>query len=164
MSQTVGDSARRITHLAWPVFFGQLSVVAFGTVDTLLIARYSSSDLAALSVGAAAYFTSFIGLMGIVMAIGPIVGQLFGAKKLDEAGRQLHQAVWVALLVALPGMLLLLWPAPYMALARLSPEIEDKARAYLAVLAFALPASLIFSAWRGFTTAVSRPRFRARAW
>ncbi len=158
MSATIADSGRRIASLAWPVFLGQLSVVAFGTVDTLLIARYSASDLAALSVGAAAYFTSFIGLMGIVMAVSPIVGQLFGAKKLDEAGRQLHQAVWVALLVALPGMLLLLFPAPYMALAQLAPEIEDKARIYLALLAFALPASLLFAAWRGFNTAVSRPR------
>lgn len=158
MSATFGESTRRITALAWPVFLGQLSVVAFGTVDTLLIARYAAADLAALSVGAAAYFTSFIGLMGIVMAIGPITGQCFGAKKLREAGLQLHQAVWVALLVTLPGMLLLLWPEPYMHLARLTPEIEAKARTYLAVLAFALPASLLFAAWRGFTTAVSRPR------
>lgn len=158
MSATFRHSAGRITTLAWPVFLGQLSVVAFGTVDTLLIARYSSDDLAALSVGGAAYFTSFIGLMGIVMAIGPIVGQHFGAKRLREAGLQLHQAVWVALMVALPGVLLLLWPEPYMHLARLPAPIEAKARTYLAVLAFALPASLLFSAWRGFTTAVSRPR------
>ena len=148
----------RINTLAWPVFLGQLSVVAFGTIDTLLIARYSAVDLAALSVAGAAYFTTFIGLMGVVMAIGPIVGQLYGAKRLRDAGLQLHQAVWVALLVALPGVLLLLMPAPYMTLARLEPAIEAKARAYLAIIAFALPASLLFAAWRGFTTAVSRPR------
>jgi MATE family multidrug resistance protein len=91
-------------------------------------------------------------------AIGPIAGQLYGARKLDEAGRQLHQAIWVAGLVALPGMALLLLPEPYMALAQVPPEIEGRARIYLALLALALPASLLFSAWRGFTLAVSRPR------
>ena len=36
--------------LAWPVFIGQLSVLAFSTVDTLLGARHSAADLAALAV------------------------------------------------------------------------------------------------------------------
>ncbi len=75
-------SARQIAPLAWPVFIGQISVVAFGTVDTLLVARHSAADLAALAVGAAAYITVFIGLMGIVIAVAPIAGQAFGARRL----------------------------------------------------------------------------------
>ena len=33
-------SARRIVPLAWPVFVGQVAVLAFSTVDTLLVARH----------------------------------------------------------------------------------------------------------------------------
>jgi len=152
------DSARRIAPLAWPVLIGQLSVVAFGTVDTLLVARYSAPDLAALAVGAAAYITTFIGLMGVVLAVSPIVGQLFGARKLHEAGYQMHQAMWLALALAVPGCLLLIFPWPFLALARAAPEVEAKVQAYLATLAFSLPASLLFAAFRGFNTAVSRPK------
>ena len=36
---------RELLHLAWPVLIGQLSVLAFGTVDTLLVARYAAEDL-----------------------------------------------------------------------------------------------------------------------
>lgn len=158
MSLSRAESARRLATLAWPVLLGQLSVIGFGTLDTLLIARYASADLAALAVGSAAYFTTFVGLMGAVMAIGPIVGQVFGAGRLEEAGDQLHQAGWLALAVTVPGLLLLAWPEPYLWLAQLPPEVEAKARTYLSVLALALPASLLFSAWRGFNTAVSRPR------
>ncbi|MFY7856922.1 MAG: MATE family efflux transporter, partial [Rubrivivax sp.] len=158
MSLSRAESARRLATLAWPVLLGQLSVIGFGTLDTLLIARYASADLAALAVGSAAYFTTFVGLMGAVMAIGPIVGQAFGAGRLEEAGDQLHQAGWLALAVTVPGLLLLAWPEPYLWLAQLPPEVEAKARTYLSVLALALPASLLFSAWRGFNTAVSRPR------
>ncbi|MBE0546967.1 MAG: MATE family efflux transporter, partial [Rubrivivax sp.] len=71
---TLADSARHITPLAWPVFVGQISVLAFGTIDTLLVARASAADLAALAVGAAAYITIFIGFMGVVLALSPIVG------------------------------------------------------------------------------------------
>ena len=149
---------RRMLALAWPVLVGQLSMIAYGTIDTLLVARHSAADLAALAVGGAAYVTTFIGLMGAVMAVAPISGQLFGAGRLRAAGEELHQGVWLALMLAVPGCLLLLWPWPFLALARLAPEVEPKARAYLAVLALSLPAALLFSAWRAFNTAVSRPR------
>jgi len=150
------DSAARILPLAWPVFIAQLAVIAFGTVDTLLVARYASLDLAALAVGSAAYITVFIGFMGVVIAVGPIVGQFFGARQLHEAGHQLHQAVWVALGLSLVGSTVLAFPVPFVALAQASAEVEAKMRQYLTALAFALPAALLFAAYRGFNNAVSR--------
>ena len=160
MSRSTGlaHSARRIAPLAWPVFIGQLSVVAFATVDTLLVARHSALDLAALAVGAAAYITIFIGLMGVVLAVAPIVGQLFGAGRLAAAGDQLHQAAWLALGLAVLGCTLLVFPQPFLALGQVSPELEPRVSGYLFALAFALPASLLFAAYRGFNNAVSRPK------
>jgi multidrug resistance protein, MATE family len=152
------DSARRILPLAWPVFIAQLAVVAFGTVDTLLVARYAALDLAALAVGSAAYITVFIGFMGVVVAAGPIVGQFFGARQLHEAGFQLHQAVWMALALSLLGSALLAFPWPFLAIAQATPEVEAKVRQYLMALAFALPAALLFAAYRSFNNAVSRPK------
>ncbi len=158
MTRHIVDSARRIAPLAWPVLVGQLSVVAFATVDTVLVARHASLDLAALAVGAAAYVTIFIGLMGVVLAVSPIAGQLFGAGRLAEAGHQLHQAVWIALALSVVGCTLLVFPEPFLALGKVSAELEPRVRGYLLALAFALPAALIFSAFRGFNTAVSRPK------
>jgi multidrug resistance protein, MATE family len=151
-------SARRIAPLAWPVFIGQIAVLAFSTVDTLLVSRHSPADLAAFAVGAAAYVTTFIGGMGIVIAVGPIVGQLFGAGRLHDAGRQLHQAVWIALAIAVLGSALLAFPYPFLALANAGPELASKVRGYLLALACSLPASLLFTAYRGFNNAVSRPK------
>jgi MATE family multidrug resistance protein len=150
--------AARIARLAWPVFIGQLSVLAFSTVDTLLVARHSSQDLAALAVGAAAYISVFIGFMGVVIALGPIVGQLQGAGRLHEAGRQAHQAVWLALGLSALGSLVLVFPWPFLALAKAGPELESRVRPYLMALALALPASLLFTVYRGFNNAVSRPK------
>ena len=150
-------SARRLLPLAWPVLVGQVAVLAFATVDTILVARFARADLAALAVGSAAYITVFIGLMGVIMAIGPVAGQLFGARQYAHAGRQVHQAVWVALALSVLGCGLLVFPAPFLSLARASPEVAEKVRGYLMALAFSLPASLLFTVYRGFNTAVSRP-------
>jgi MATE family multidrug resistance protein len=149
---------RHIATLAWPVFVGQIAVLSFATMDTLLLARHDARDLAALAVGSAAYISVFIGLMGVVIAIGPIAGRLFGARKLPEAGVQLQQACWLALALAVPGCLLLAFPQPFLALAQAAPEVAQRVRGYMAALAFALPAALVFAAFRGFNTAVSRPK------
>ena len=151
------QDARRIAPLAWPVFIGQVAVLAFATVDTVLVARYSTLDLAALAVGAAAYISVFIGLMGVVLAVGPIAGHLFGARRFADAGRQLHQAIWLALALSVFGCALLLWPQPFLLIARAEPAVADKVRSYLGALALALPPALVFTAFRGFSVAVSRP-------
>lgn len=155
---TLLASARRIAPLAWPVFIGQVSVLAYSTVDTVLVARHSALDLAALAVGAAAYTTTFVGFMGVVLAVGPLAGQLFGAGRLREAGHQFRQALWIAIGLSLLGSLLLALPGPFLALAHASPAVAAKARAYLGALALSLPAALLFSAYRGFNVAVSRPK------
>jgi MATE family multidrug resistance protein len=151
-------SARRLAPLAWPVLVGQVAVLLFATIDTAMAARYAALDLAALAVGGAAYVTVFVGLMGVVLAVGPNAGQAYGAGALHESGRQLHQGMWLALALSVPGCALLLVPEPFLALARAEPAVGEKVRLYLRGLAFALPPALLFTAFRGFNTAVSRPK------
>ena len=153
-----GVNARRLLALAWPVALGQFAVIAFSTIDTVLVARYAAVDLAALAIGASIYITVFVGLMGVVLAVGPIAGQLFGARQLHDAGDALHQSVWLALGLSALGSTLLLFPGPFLALAQASPAVATDVRGYLSALAFALPASLLFTAYRGFNVAVSRPK------
>lgn len=152
------DGFARILPLAWPVLIGQLAVLGFSTVDTILVARFAANDLAALSIGMAVYITVFIGFMGMVLAVSPVAGQLFGAGKLRAAGLQVYQAIWLALGLAVLGSTLLLLPGPFLTLAKTSPDIADKVRGYLGALAFSLPAALLFTVYRGFNTAVSRPK------
>ena len=155
---TLRADVARILPLAWPVLVGQIAVLMFATVDTVLVARYSAADLAALAVGGAAYITVFIGLMGVVLALGPIVGQLYGAKRFEAAGEQLHQSVWLAFGLTLIGSTVLVFPYPFLALSQATPEVAEKIRGYLLGLAFSLPAGLLFAAYRGFNIAVSRPK------
>ncbi len=151
-------TAARILTLAWPVFIGQIAVIAFSTVDTALVARFDTADLAALAVGMSVYITVFVGLMGVVLAISPVAGQAFGARKLTEAGDAVHQALWLALGLSVLGSLVLNFPQPFLLLSKATPEVAAKVTNYLRALSFALPAALLFTVYRGFNTAVSRPK------
>lgn len=152
------ESVRRLVPQAWPVLVGQLAVMMFSTVDTLMMGRVGPQDLAALAVGSAAYVSIFVGLMGVVLAVGPIAGRQFGADDLPGAGRSFVQAQWLAVLLCVPGCLMLWFPDPFIWLAELDATQADKVRAYTRPEALALPAALLFTAFRGFSTAVSRPK------
>ncbi|MFG6448070.1 MATE family efflux transporter [Roseateles sp. BYS180W] len=149
---------QRIAVLAWPVFIGQLAVLSYSTIDTVLVARFGALDLAALAVGNAVYTSVFVGLMGVVLAVSPLAAQRFGAGDSQGVGDSLHQAVWLALALTLLGWLLLLNPEPLLALARPEVQVEAIIRRHLGLLAVALPAALLFTVYRGFNTAVSRPK------
>jgi MATE family multidrug resistance protein len=155
---SAGAELRRIATLAWPVLVGQLAVIGFSTVDTVVVARHGRDDLAALSVGSAAYIPLFIGLAGVLMALGPLVGQLVGAGDTRQAGRQLHQSVWLGIALALIGGAVLVFPAPFFALAQAPAEVEARARGYLLALAVALPAALLMQGYRAFNNAIARPK------
>lgn len=153
-----GERTRRLFRLAWPVFVGQIAVMAYGVIDTVMTARSSADDLAALAVGGAIYITIFISGMGVIMALSPVVGQMFGAGQRERIGEEVAQGAWLALALSALGCVLLIWPSPWLSLAGANPALAPRITAYLHGLAFALPASMGFQVFRAFSNAVSRPK------
>ena len=146
-----------ILKLATPILVGQLAVIAFGVLDTAMTARYSAEDLAALAMASAIFISIYVGLTGIVSALAPIAGQLFGAKRLNEIGEEVRQATWLAIGLSILGCLVLLNADYLLDLAHASAEIHAKANLYLSMLAIGLPASLGMRVLMGLHNAVSRP-------
>jgi MATE family multidrug resistance protein len=154
----VSRVAGSIGRLAWPLLVAQLAVVATGVLDTVMAGRYSAVDLAAVGIGASIYFSVFIGLLGVVQSLSPIAAQLFGAGKHAQIGEETRQTLWLAVGLAVLGVLIVGLPEPFLRLAGAPPEVEVRTRAYLVGIAWALPPTIMFRVFFAFTTAVSRPR------
>ncbi len=148
----------RVATLAWPILVGQLAVILNGVADTMMTARHSATDLAALGLGASVYVSIFVGLSGVMAALSPVIGQLYGAQKFDAIGEEVRQGIWLALFLSLVGSVLLLFPDFLLDVAQAPPALTDKVREYLALLALALPATLGFRVFASLNTAISRPR------
>ena len=146
-----------LLKLAGPLLIGQLAVIAFGVLDTAMTARYSEEDLAALAMASAIFISIYVGLTGVVSALAPIAGQLFGAKRLDEIGEEVRQATWLAVGLTVLGCFVLLNADYLLAISRVSADIEGKARLYLNILAIGLPASMGMRVLMALHNAVSRP-------
>lgn len=157
-SQQSPHHSIRIAALAWPILIGQLAVVANGVIDTAMTSRFSATDLAALAIGASIYISVFVGASGVMQALSPIIGQLFGAQRYDAIGAEVKQGVWLALFLSCVGGVILIFPQPFLSLAQASPELNAKATLYLRILALALPATLGFRVYSAFNNAVVRPK------
>ena len=148
----------RIAGLALPIWIGQLAAIANPVLDTAMVSRYSVTDLGALAVGASVYVSVYVALNGVMQSLAPTFGQLFGAGRFIEMGKQAKQGVWLAVFLSLAGSLLLCFPQPLLAIAKASPAMTEKATLYLRILAFSLPASLNFLVYNTLNNAMARPK------
>uniref|UniRef100_B1XU53 Multidrug-efflux transporter n=1 Tax=Polynucleobacter necessarius subsp. necessarius (strain STIR1) TaxID=452638 RepID=B1XU53_POLNS len=146
-----------LLKLAGPLLIGQLAVIAFGVLDTAMTARYSADDLAALAMASAIFISIYGGLTGVISALAPIAGQLFGAKHFSKIGEEVRQAAWLALGLTIFGYFVLLNADRLLAISQVNVDIEDKAKLYLNILAIGLPASMGMRVLMALHNAVSRP-------
>ncbi|CAN7361466.1 MATE family efflux transporter [Trinickia sp. LjRoot230] len=149
---------RRIASLAWPVLIGQLAIIAFGVIDTVMVGRYSAVDLAALGLGSSIYVSVYVGLTGVVLALQPIAGQLFGSRHHAQIGEEVRQALWLAAGLSVLGFAVMFFPGPLLTIAHVPPALYERTELYLRIAAFGLPASLLFRVYSALANAVGKPR------
>jgi len=97
-------------------------------------------------------------LAGVLQAVAPTVAYHVGAGRTPEIAPALRQGFWLALLLSLPGVALLAWPGPLLALADVPPEVAAQAAAYMRATAWGLPAVLLYRTFYAFTNAIGHPR------
>ena len=137
----------------------QWAGISFGVLDTAMTGHASPTDLAAMALSASIYITIFVGLMGVVHALIPILAQHFGAGSNAEVGRSWGQGVWLALGLSVVGAILMLFPDVWLSMSGdVAPDVRERIASYLRALVLAMPAALVFRTIYALGTAVSRPK------
>lgn len=139
------------------VLVGQLAIMAFGVADTVIAGRHSDAALAALSVGSAIYISVYVALIGIIQALLPIWAEMRGARREHELGASLRQSLYLCTVITVAGMALLLSPGALLDWAQVPAAMLDEVEQYLAVLALAFPAALLFRVYSTLNQALGRP-------
>lgn len=140
------------------MLIAQLASMGMMAIDTVLLGHYGTEDLAAVAVGGGVYVAVVFALSGILQAVSPTVAQLKGAGRYDDIGDALQQGFWLAALLSVPGIAFLHHPDALLSLSAIEPAIDAKARAYLAVLAWGMPAVLFYRTFYAFSNALGEPR------
>lgn len=147
-----------ITRHATTVLAGQLAVMAFGVIDTIVAGRYGESSLAALSVGSAIFVSVYVALIGVLQALMPVWAELHGARETKDVGRSLRQSLYLCAAASVIGMTILLFPGPVLRWTEVPAALRTEVENYLAVLAMALPPALLFRVYSTLNQALGRPQ------
>jgi MATE family multidrug resistance protein len=126
---SLADS-RALLALALPVVGVQVGLMLMGVVDTIMVGRLSAVALAGVALGNLYFFACSIFGMGALFALDPVVAQAVGAGDREGIARGVQRGHVLALLLAVPSTLLLLFAEPALAALGQPAEVVPLAGAY----------------------------------
>ncbi len=148
---------RKVFLLCIPIVLTQLGQISNGFIDVIMVGRLGPPELAGVALGNATYFLFALIGIGILLAVGPLVSQAYGAKKHDPIGRTVRQSIWLSTLLSIP-VLLIMWNArlPW-TLMQQDPVTITYAEGYLRAAMWGFLPFMWFNGIRNFVEAIGRP-------
>ncbi|WP_373975975.1 MATE family efflux transporter [Chitinibacter sp. SCUT-21] len=144
--------------LAWPIMIGQLAQTGTSFVDAVMAGHVSAADLAAVSVGASIYTMLIVTLMGLLLAISPMVAQKIGAKQHGDIPALTQQSLYQGLFAGLVAIAIAHALLPVFNHLGLSAEVNDKAQRFLSAVSWGLPALAISRVLYGYSSALNHTK------
>lgn len=147
-----------IVKLSLPVWISNIAIVGGATLDTLMSGHLGPNNLAGVAIGLAVSVSVFVALVGVMQGLSPIAGHHYGAGHHKKIGFELHQTIWLALLLSVIGMSLMCYTPLWMNLTNSSGEVAEIASQFLIINAIGIPAAMSGRAYMAMNAAVSRPK------
>ncbi len=144
--------------LAIPLALTQLAQMAMSFVDVMMTGRLGPAAMAGGVVGSSVFFSLALVCVGVVVAVNPTVSQAVGAGDAPAVGRATRAGLWLATLMGLPLFVLLGFAEEGLLWLRQEPETARLAGDYLGAIRWGLLPDLWFTALRGFSEGLGRPR------
>jgi MATE family multidrug resistance protein len=155
---TAAEELRALLVLSWPITAAQLLTMAMGLVETAIVGRVSTTELAGVAIGRSVAFGASMIAFGVSTGLEPLASQAVGAGEMGRA--------WAGLMTTLKAVLAM-WPLLMIATLALSflfepfgidPAIAVRARAYEIGQAPGLALVVVYFSGKTFLQAHGRTR------
>jgi len=140
--------SRTMLRLATPAVIAQLAQMSMGTIDTIMSGKLSTSALAAISIGNNLVVPLIILVLGILMALNPMVAHAMGAKKIDRVAEYLRQGVYIAIALTIPCFFIIPQAEWAMEIIGVQEDIRPVVNGYLNALRWGFLSLFLFLALR----------------
>ena len=154
----LGGEISALWLLAWPIMVGQLANVGMSVAAVAMAGHASAQDLAGVSLGVSVWNMVIITLMGIMMAVNPLVAHHVGARELDNIPHVVRQALWKALFSGLVAMLVLQASAQLFEHMALEPLTREVAVGFVRITSFSLPAFAAYRVLYGYSASLGQTK------
>lgn len=133
---------RTLFGLSAPIAAAQVGMMTMGVIDTMMVARIGSAELAAVAIASTWAWSSGSLAQGLVHGMDPLVSQAHGAGDRDGVALALQRGLILAGAVSLPLMALWLSTGWVLGMLGQDPHVSDLAQAYMLAR---LPSALGFN-------------------
>ena len=155
---TVLKELQGTLSLGIPIVAAFLAQQSLGFIDVVMAGNLSAKDLAAVAIGRSLFMPILVSMLGVLIAINPIVAQFYGARKIDQIGKTVWQGLLVSQMLAFPCVLLVRNLEFVMNFMNITPEIIPISLGYLDAISWCLPAAFAYLVLRFFQEGISIPR------
>lgn len=127
-------------------------------VDTIMVGDLGASAIGAIAIGGSAFYSLAIFGMGLLLGLDTLVAQSYGAGNRDDCHRSLAQAVYIALLLTPPLMLIFaLLPWAFRP-AGLDESVSTLGAQFIRNLSYSTLPLLLYGAFRRYLQATGHVR------
>jgi MATE family multidrug resistance protein len=155
---TVADELRALLVLSWPITVAQLFTMTLGLVETAIVGRVSTTELAGVALGRAMAFAASMVAFGVAMGLEPLASQAVGAGEEDRAWAGFVTTLWAVAALALPLAAVALGLSVLLESFGVDHSIAERARAYELGQAPGLAFLVVFYAGKTFLQAHGRTK------
>ena len=149
---------KKLIKISLPILLAQIAQNSMGLADTIMAGRVSSTDMAAISVGASIWMPLVLFGQGLLLALPPTISYLNGSGQRHRIAHQVRQGIWLVLGMSIPLGLLIYFceiPLQYM---QMESKMSDLARDYLHAMLWGLPAYLMLINFRCLNDGIAKTK------
>ncbi|MCP5099680.1 MAG: MATE family efflux transporter [Chloroflexi bacterium] len=155
---TLSNELRSLLTIAAPLAAAYLAEIAMMLTDMAIVGRLGSLQLAAVGLTGDLMFAIMLFCMAVISMIGVLVAEAIGAGDKHLAARQVRLGFILSVGLAIPGMMLIWFLVPLLALTGQDPQVLAYGELYLHAAVWCFLPSILFVVLREFVAALSRPK------
>ena len=157
-SPTVRVEAHALWRLTWPILIGQLATMGMSVVEVAMAGHVSAQALAGVSLGTSIWIMVIITLIGITLAVNPVVSHHVGAKNFAAVPPVVRQALWKALGLGMIAMVVSNFASLVFNHMNLEPQVRDLSRDFVQITSLALPAFALHRVLYGYSASLGQTK------
>ena len=150
---------KNIWGISFPIIIASIGETVVDVTDTIFLAHYGISELAAVGLAATIYGVALFLTLGLVDGMQIIIGRRAGEEQLTAIGEVFNQGLYLLTLAAIVMILFIVFVVPVVTVDLLASEnIHKEVNAYLQITAYALLFQSFNLAYSAFYVGISRTK------
>lgn len=147
----------QLVGLSIPIIIQRLGIMTMGIVDTAMVARYSSVELAYQTISYVPVATLLVTSIGLMIGTMVLTSSAYGAEDYKECGQVWRRSIPYGLGIGFIGFIICMFGEPILLLLGQTDDISRGGADVMAAIALGIPMTCLMLSSTFFLEGINRP-------